>query len=90
MASPGNQHCANCIDALSFPTGVRHRSEKTATVLSYQLTVNYRQTLTRGCADHVAADVTCLQFLTHNVSKVFHVLPEKEHFSHVTLTYEHD
>ena len=26
MASPSNQHCANCIDTLSFPTASRNLS----------------------------------------------------------------
>jgi len=27
MASPGNQHCANCIGTLSFPIGVQVRNK---------------------------------------------------------------
>ena len=27
MASPGNQHCVNCIGTLSLPIGYRHCSE---------------------------------------------------------------
>ena len=32
MASPANQHCANCIGTLSFPIGMKYRSITSHTV----------------------------------------------------------
>ena len=40
MASPGNQHCANCIDTLSFPMAV----EESWTLVGYRFNQSVNQT----------------------------------------------
>ena len=37
MASPGNQHCANCIGTLSFPIGKGQIPTVAATIVEYIL-----------------------------------------------------